>query len=379
LSYKLSDYGEMIVNEPRIKPYVEALRRSIKPGSVVLEIGTGTGLMAMLACRFGARKVYAIEFDNVIELARETAALNGLSDKIEFIQDLSTRVTLPEQADVIVSDLRGVLPLYTAHIPSIIDARRFLSPNGVIIPSQDKIWAAIVSEPKLYESIVSPWRAENFGFEMRNIRERATNTMSKCSFSPEQLVTKPQCWATLDYSKVSNPNLSGTLAWTIAADREAHGFGAWFETTLVDGVGYSGAPGLPELIYGHLFIPWLEPVSLKAGDDVSINWRATLAGREYIWAWETKVTDGIREKAHFRQSTFHGGVLSSNELSKRAGDFVPKLTDDAEHDRFILSRMEGQSSLKEIARELAEHFPGKFQNLNEALNRVGDLSARFSR
>src|SRR4051812_20490435 len=206
MGYKLSDYGEMIVNAPRIKPYVEALRRSIKSGSVVLEIGTGTGLMAMLACRFGARKVYAIEFDSVIELARETAARNGLSDKIEFIQDLSTRVTLPEQVNVIVSDLRGTLPLYATHVPSIVDARRCLAPNGVMIPLQDKIWAAVVSDPKLYDSIVAPWKPEPFGFDMANIRERATNTPTKCTFDPEQLASDPQCWIVLDYPTITSPN-----------------------------------------------------------------------------------------------------------------------------------------------------------------------------
>lgn len=379
MGYKLSDYGEMIVNEARIKPYVEALRRSIKPGSVVLEIGTGTGLMAMLACRFGARKVYAIEFDNVVELARETAALNGLSDKIEFLQEMSTRVTLPEKADVLVSDLRGILPLFTTHITSIADARRFLAPDGIMIPSRDKIWAALISAPELYQSLVDPWKTEAFGFDMANIRERATNNATKFVCKLEHLASDPQCWAELDYYKIANPNVAGTLTWTIAADREAHGFGAWFETTLVDGVGYSCGPGLPEAIYGNVFFPWPQPVQLKVSDEVSVNWRATLVGGEYVWAWETTVTSGGQRKARFRQSNFQGGVLASNDIRKRAGDFVPRLTDDAEVDRFILLRMEGQASLKEIARELAEHFPESFQNLNDALNRVGDISAKFSR
>src|SRR5215208_1340571 len=196
----------MIVNEPRIKPYIEALRQSIKPGSVVLEIGTGTGLMAMLACRFGARKVYAIEFDNVIELARETAARNGLSDKIEFIQEISTRVTLPEKADVIVSDLRGILPLFTTHITSIADARRFLAPGGVMIPSQDRILAALISAPELYDSLVDPWGSEAFGFDMANIRERATNNPTKFVCKSEQLASDAQCWVELDYYKIENPN-----------------------------------------------------------------------------------------------------------------------------------------------------------------------------
>src|SRR5579864_6216059 len=109
--YNLTDYGAMMFDQPRMQAYVSALERAVRPGSVVLDIGTGTGVFALLACRFGARKVYAIEPNDAIHVARRLAADNGCADRIEFVQDLSTRITLPEKADVIVSDLRGVLPL----------------------------------------------------------------------------------------------------------------------------------------------------------------------------------------------------------------------------------------------------------------------------
>ncbi len=86
------------------------------------------------------------------------AAINHVADRIEFIEDLSTTVTLPVKADVIVSDMRGVVPLYGHHLPSIVDARRrLLAPGGVLIPRADTLWAAVVEMPERYAGIVDPW------------------------------------------------------------------------------------------------------------------------------------------------------------------------------------------------------------------------------
>ena len=122
--YSLHFYGQMLADAPRVDAYAAALRQAVTPDSVVLDLGCGPGVFAMLACQLGARRVYAIEPDNVINIAREAAAANGFADRIEFFQSLSTDVTLPEPATIIISDLRGVLPFYQGHIPAIIDARR---------------------------------------------------------------------------------------------------------------------------------------------------------------------------------------------------------------------------------------------------------------
>ena len=124
--YSITAYGEMIADRGRTEAYAEALRKAIKPGCVVLDIGTGTGIFAMLACKYGADRVYAVEPSDAIQVAREIAAANGYADRIVFIQDQSTRINLPERARVIVSDLHGVLPLLQHHLISIADARRRL-------------------------------------------------------------------------------------------------------------------------------------------------------------------------------------------------------------------------------------------------------------
>ena len=318
LMYTLYEHGSVIASTVRTHASREALRRAVKPGSVVLDIGTGTGILAFFACQSGARKVYAIEASDVIEVARETAELNGLADRIEFIQDLSTQVTLPEQVDVIVSDLHSVLPMHETSIASIIDARRrFLAPNGNIIPLYENLWAAVVSDPDFYQSFVGAWANEIHGLNMQNIAQRVTNTWRRRNTALEELVTEPQRWAALDYTQIEDANVAGNLTWNISKQCLAHGLSVWFDSTLIDGTCFSSAPGRPSVIYGQGFFPWPEPVSLNPGDVVATTLRAAVVGSECIWTWNTSISREGKEVASFRQSTFQGAVVPSHLLFKR--------------------------------------------------------------
>jgi protein arginine N-methyltransferase 1 len=125
----LADYGAMVADRIRVEAYASALRATIRQGSIVIDLGTDAGIFGVLACRFGAKRVYAIEPAHIIQVAREVAAANGCADRIEFIQETSTRVTLPEPADVIVSDLRGVLPFFRTSIADLAGAHSCRNPS----------------------------------------------------------------------------------------------------------------------------------------------------------------------------------------------------------------------------------------------------------
>jgi len=143
--YDLSGYGKMIQDQIRTSAHQQAMARAIKPGDVVVDLGAGTGLFTLHACRLGAKLVHAIEPNPVIQVAREIVQANGFSDRVAFHQAMSFDVALPHPADVVVTDPRGVLPLKEQAIPAIIDARRrLLKPGGVLIPQRDIIWAALV-------------------------------------------------------------------------------------------------------------------------------------------------------------------------------------------------------------------------------------------
>lgn len=312
--YSLHFHGEMLANAGRIEPYVEALRRTVQPDSVVLDLGCGAGLFALLACKFGARRVYAVEPDNVINIAREAAAGNGFADRIEFFQSTSTEVTLPERATIIVSDLRGVLPWFQRHIPSIIDARqRLLAPGGVLIPRRDVLWGALVEAPEQYAKIVGPWQRRVFDVDLSGAVSKITNTWRKTRIEADELLTESVCWATLDYATIESADTRAEISWRATRSGIAYGFALWFDTELADNVGFSNHPSEPELIYGNGFFPFPRPVAVSEGERVNVSIRADLVQDDYVWTW---VTDFADQQIGFEQSTFFGAPLSAKQLRK---------------------------------------------------------------
>src|SRR5215469_16820166 len=226
--YSLGAYGTMIADRVRMEAYAEALRKTVHKGSVVVEIGTGPGIFAVLACQLGASRVYAIEPAEIIQVAREIAAANNCANKIEFFEEVSNRVNLPPQGDVILSDLRGILPLFQRHIPAIVDARRrFLTPGGTMIPRRDTVWAAIVAAPKPYGEVVDPWDKNPLGQDLSPARLLAMNDVQKARVSPDQLLSGHRIWTELDYRIVENSDVEASLEWTVERAGIGHGIVVW--------------------------------------------------------------------------------------------------------------------------------------------------------
>jgi protein arginine N-methyltransferase 1 len=381
--YSLCDYASMIADRVRTDAYARTLQQVIRPGCVCLDIGTGTGFFAVLACRLGARKVVAVEPNDAIHTARQVAAANGVADRITFIQDLSTRIGLDEQADVIVSDLRGVLPMHGPHLPSLIDARRrLLAPGGTLIPRSDTLYAAVVEAPELYAQAVPLGEEAVHGVDMGPVRPQLVNSWRKARLQPGHLLAAPRPWASLDYTTLEGANVRGEATWTAERAGTGHGLLLWFDAALVEGVGYSNAPGQPEVIYGQGFFPWVHPVPLAAGDLIEVTLLANLTGSDYVWLWASLVRadgPGGLVKADFHQSTFFGASLDAGQLRKRAAEHRADLNEDGRIDRFILEHMDAATPAGDIAHKVRERFGRHFPTWQDALTRVGDVAERYSR
>jgi type I protein arginine methyltransferase len=381
-TYPLSVYGYMIADAARTDGYLEALRQAVKPGAVVLDIGTGTGIFALMACQCGAARVYAVDPSEFVDLARQLAAVNGYADRIHFIQGISTRINLPEPVDVVVSELHGQLSFFEHLIPTIVDARRrLLAPGGHLIPREDTVWAAVVEVPQVYENLTSIWRENVYGLDLRPARALAINGGCTAHLKPENLLAPAQIWWKLDFYTVEQPDAQAELTWKITRSGTAHGIALWFDSLLAPGISYSNRPG-EDRVHGRSLLPWPEPVALNAGDQVTVNLAADLVGSDYLWRWDTRILEQGRPervKAEFRQSTFEATVFSPATLRQRAAVHVPVLTEDGRTERFILGLMDGKNSLGEIARRLRAEFPGRFASEGEALGLVGDLSLKYGR
>src|SRR6202790_4561738 len=212
--YSPRHFGDMIGDSARFNAYAKAISRSVRTRDVVAEIGCGPAVFALLACRAGAKRVYAIETEDIIDVARQIAAANGFADRIQFFQNDSRKVELPERVNAIVSDLRGVLPIFDGALPSLQDAKkRFLAPGGIMIPRRDVLKAAVIEAEKAYLRLTSPWKSCVPQVELAIPLQLALNTAHSITVKVEQLMSEPEEMCTLDYMGNPGPNMSGKLAF----------------------------------------------------------------------------------------------------------------------------------------------------------------------
>ncbi len=378
--YSLDEFGEMVGDRLRFGAYSEAIARAVVPGDSVVDIGSGPGIFALLACKAGARKVYSIDAENVVEFGRQFAAANGMSDRMEFLRGDSRQILLPERVDVIVSDIRGALPLFGQGILALNDARkRFLAEQGRMIPERDKLFAALVEAPENYERIIAPWRSVT-GLTLEAALPVVLNTMYKRQCKAEQLISEGEAWHELDYLDGANSRASKTLQFECRRSGTVHGFTLWFETRLFEDIGFSTEPGAHDSVYGHVFLPLLQPVEVAMGEKICAALQADLVGTDYVWRWEFEIAAKPgREAAKFMQSTFQGGGISPGSLRKRSAEFVPVLSEAGLAERWLLMAMDGKTPLGQVAIKAAEHFPHTFARVEDAFRRAGELSDRYSR
>lgn len=377
--YGLTSYGDMIVNEPRTSSYAAALRKVVTPGCKVIDIGAGPGLFALLACQFGAGLAVAIEPHDSVLLLRQAARDNGYGDRIEVVHDLSSAYSSDRRAEVIISDLRGILPLFEGHIPAIIDAReRLLAPGGTLIPARDVLHIALVDHKKTRAQFDQPWLVNGHDVDLSVGHPFAVNRYLKVVLAPEDLLSVPSHLLTLNYETIEDPNVSAIAHLTAASAGTAHGFVVWFDSELGPSAGFSNAPGKPEQVYGQCFFPFERSIELSAGDCVTVDISANYVAGAYIWTWATSANRaGHATPVTYRQSTFRGMVMSPTRLAALSPGHVPSASVDHEVDRYCLALFDGVTNLQEAARQLAAEFPDQFADSAAAFGHASRVAQRY--
>jgi predicted RNA methylase len=167
-----------------------AILSIVKTGRTVADIGTGTGLLAFLCIKAGAKRVHAIERSAAIKWAQELAKMNGFADRIIFHKGDSRRVKLPEKVDVVISELIGHMAFEEGMVESLRDARqRFLVPGGAMIPSSVRLQVCLVSAGDLYQEAIDRWEPI-MGIDFSVLREQAVKTCYVTTFGDHNLLSE---------------------------------------------------------------------------------------------------------------------------------------------------------------------------------------------
>ncbi|MCC6129443.1 MAG: 50S ribosomal protein L11 methyltransferase [Acidobacteria bacterium] len=182
----LSDSG-------RTSSFLAAIAETVRPGDVVLDIGTGTGILAVAAARAGARRVYAVEAGEIAMQARAFIEGSGFADRVTLLRGWSYALSLPERADVLITETIGNDPLDERIVDVVSDARRRLLKDGArSVPRALTVFIQgfVIPEKDLEEMTFGPesvkaWRAA-YGMDFEPVRRATDATLRRWSVDPHR-------------------------------------------------------------------------------------------------------------------------------------------------------------------------------------------------
>jgi SAM-dependent methyltransferase len=367
-------HRSMLTDRVRTERYQQAILASVRPGDVVLDIGTGTGVLACMAARAGARHVYAIESADVVDVARQICRRNGLDDRITFVNERAERADLPERVDVVVTETMGNFGLDEGVLGIAIDARtRFLRDGGVIVPRALELFIAPVELPVVYAREIDGWAGDVCGLDFSPLRPMAANAVRTTTLAPDALLAEPAAFARVDLLEVGTTDVHGRATWNARRPGTLHGFGGWFAAELAPDVWLSNAPPIATPSWSHAFLPLERPLTLEAGDRVSVAVSALANGT--VWSWRVTVGD----KACGDQSTLWGVPSLRQRLRRVASDRVPTLTREGEAELELLRLVDGRTPVRAIAEELHRRYPDFFHSADDVAAFVQDVIERCAR
>ena len=275
----------MLNDRRRTSAYLAAIAETVKPGDVVVDLGTGTGILALAAARAGARTVYAIEASAIAGAAEAMFQRNGFADRIHVIRGWSTHVTLPEQANVLVTETVGHDPFDEGIAEYMTDARaRFLTPGARVIPHGMRVWALPVSVPKdqldpkhFTTEATARWH-QDYGFDFSPLLEAMPVAPLRLQFSTAVAREFP---ALAEPMLVADVNLSQPFASAIDThvDFVATGPGClngiliYFDLELSPGVSFTTERHAAEDTnsWGHRVLGLGTPINVTPGDTLSLH------------------------------------------------------------------------------------------------------------
>ena len=301
----------MLADAVRNAAFHEALRRVIVPGrTTVADIGCGTGLLAFMASRLGARQVHCYEHGEVIHLAERLARANGIRNLV-FYPEHSTAILDPEPVDVVVSETLGNFGYEENILETLRDARRFLRPGGTLIPQGIEQYVAPVVSGRI-QAELEAWDRVGYGLSFAAAKAITLNNLYVRTIRPDELLDVPgacQRWDRVRLGGRASSVRTGEAHWALDRPVTVYGFALWWRCELLPGVSLATDPAGPATHWEQLYLPTREPVRLAAGDRLDLRLRSDSSREGATIRWQIAHRPAGSERALIQRLDMRRGDL----------------------------------------------------------------------
>ncbi|MDZ8186235.1 MAG: 50S ribosomal protein L11 methyltransferase [Nostoc sp. ChiSLP02] len=278
------DFHELMLGDRiRMAAYKNAIQEVVKPGMVVLDLGTGTGILGLWALQAGAKHLYALDVNkDILAIASENFAQNGFSGKFDIFHGMSYNINLPTRVDLIISEIMGNIADNEDFVPILTDAhKRFLKPSGIMLPSRVCSQLVPVNSLKVHQQVQSKKvKRINANYSIEKLLQKLA---SQSPFDTYYDVILP------DTSYLSTPQVAKefkmdgndeavyeiSLNFNVEVDGIFTGFKGSFRASLSDSIildisGSDIASHTTSDSWKHCYLPVQTPVEVQHGDEISL-------------------------------------------------------------------------------------------------------------
>lgn len=287
----LFQHDRMLDDHVRTEAYWAAIEKHVGPGDAVIDLGTGTGVLAMFAAKRGAR-VHAVEHGPIIDAAIAVARDNGLDDRIEFHRINSQRLELDEQVDAIVHEQIGDALYDEQVIANVADLRdRLLKPGGRIYPSRLDLY---VEPVQLDAGLRAPFawlQRDLHGIDFRVLEDYATPSHSYLyrRFRPfpfGHFLCRPEPVVSIDLATANPSDLPTEISYErpVEAAGTLDGYCVYFDARFDDEIWFTSSPAAPTTSWATPFLR-VAARPVAPGESIALSLTAGDLSSPSTWQW----------------------------------------------------------------------------------------------
>lgn len=302
VDFPLNTHLAMVEDATRVNAFLRALRSVMTPGCTVVDVGSGTGILALLAARHGAGKVLGLERSDIVRYARRVKAATCPDAPVTFSRKDILLDELPSiRADVVVCELLGNFGIEENMIEVLDKVRRHvLKPGGTIIPHTLELMASPVQCAQAYREVTA-WNRPRWGIDFSPLQELAFNAIYQLSHEPVKLLAAPGCLTSIDLMSATALPRSIGARFRFVRRGTVHGFAGWFRARLSPRHVLETGPGQAETHWGQVLFPVGEPVAVERGGVAEFRFSERDLSDETRWSWSGFVqpSPGARRRQEF--------------------------------------------------------------------------------
>lgn len=267
----------MLGDKARINTYYKAIQKHVKEGDVVIDLGTGTGILSFMASKKNPKTIFAIEHGNIIESAKKAAVQNGIKN-IKFINMNSKDFTSDEKVDILIHEQIGALLFDENMVDNILDLRdRILKKGGKILPGRFEYFVEPV-HIKNEETVPYIWEQNIHGINFEcfsDLKHEIGGNYGRLLIRPDAVdyfLSEPERILYFDMETMSRDIIPNKfeLKRKVLRSGELNGLIIFFNIIFDEDITLSTSPFISKT---HWNIPLLrtESVQCKVGDILKIN------------------------------------------------------------------------------------------------------------